>query len=86
MAAQQQQSLIIRDITEISEMREVEHLQKEVWGVADREVFPALALVPMIEVGGVLLGAFDGDAWPALSLAFPAAKISRRSCIQTCWR
>ena len=57
MTAPQQQSLIIRDITEISEMREVEHLQKDVWGVADREVFPALALVPMIEVGGVLLGA-----------------------------
>jgi predicted GNAT superfamily acetyltransferase len=67
----QHQSLIIRDITEISEMREVEDLQKEVWGVADREVFPALALVPMIEVGGVLLGAFDGDRMAGFVFGFP---------------
>jgi predicted GNAT superfamily acetyltransferase len=52
-------SLILRDITEISELHEVEQLQKEVWGVADLEVVPALALIPMIEVGGVLMGAFD---------------------------
>jgi chorismate synthase len=71
MVAQHHQSLIIRDITEISEMREVEHLQKEVWGVADREVFPALALVPMIEVGGVLLGAFDGGRMAGFVFGFP---------------
>lgn len=67
----QHQSLVIRDITEISEMREVEDLQKEVWGVADREVFPALALVPMIEVGGVLLGAFDGERMAGFVFGFP---------------
>jgi predicted GNAT superfamily acetyltransferase len=54
-------SLLLRDITEISEMREVEQLQREVWGVADLEVFPALALIPMIELGAVLVGAFDQD-------------------------
>ena len=52
-------SLQLRDITEISEMLAVERLQKEIWGIEDREIFPALALVPMIEVGGVLIGAFD---------------------------
>lgn len=71
MAPAHQQSLIIRDITEISEMREVEQLQKEIWGVADREVFPALALVPMIEVGGVLLGAFDGARMAGFVFGFP---------------
>jgi len=54
-------SIVIQDITEIAEMREVERLQKQVWGVDDLEVFPALALIPMREVGAVLLGAFDGD-------------------------
>lgn len=70
MATQEAQTLIIRDITEISEMREVEQLQKEVWGVADREVFPALALIPMIEVGGVLIGAFDGDRMAGFVFGF----------------
>ena len=51
------ESLSIRGIEEISEMRTVEELQKEVWGIDDREVFPALAMMPMREVGGVLIGA-----------------------------
>ena len=65
------QPLIIRDITEIAEMREVEQLQKDVWGVADREIFPALALVPMIEIGGVLLGAFDGERMAGFVFGYP---------------
>ena len=71
MAARDLQSLIIRDIKEIAEMREVEELQKDVWGVADREVFPALALVPMIELGAVLIGAFDGDRIAGFVFGFP---------------
>ena len=71
MAAHDLQSLIIREIKEISEMREVEQLQKDVWGIADREVFPALALVPMIELGAVLIGAFDGDRMAGFVFGFP---------------
>ena len=41
-------AIVIRDINAISELREVEELQKQVWGIEDREVFPTLALIPMI--------------------------------------
>jgi predicted GNAT superfamily acetyltransferase len=71
MATRHDQSLVIRDVKELSEMREIEQLQKDVWGVADREIFPALALVPMIEVGGVLIGAFDGDRMAGFVFGFP---------------
>src|SRR5258705_14022377 len=54
-------AITIRDIDRLSEMHEVEELQKEIWGVADRDIFPALALLPMKEVGGILIGAFDRD-------------------------
>jgi predicted GNAT superfamily acetyltransferase len=64
-------TIVIRDITAISEMREVEELQKQVWGIDDLEVFPALALVPMIEVGGVLIGAFDGERMAGFVFGFP---------------
>ncbi|HXD29556.1 MAG TPA: GNAT family N-acetyltransferase [Pyrinomonadaceae bacterium] len=63
--------LVIRDIDNISEMREVERLQSEVWGVADLEVFPALALIPIIELGGVLVGAFDKDRMAGFVFGFP---------------
>ena len=70
-------SLIIRDIKKISELREVEQIQKDVWGIADLEVFPALALVPMIELGAVLVGAFDGDRLAGFVFGFPGQKNGR---------
>jgi predicted GNAT superfamily acetyltransferase len=64
-------TLVLRDITKIAELREVEQLQKDVWGVADLEVFPALALIPMIEVGGLLVGAFDQERMVGFVFGFP---------------
>lgn len=64
-------SIVIRDLTAISEMREVEELQRQVWGVDDLEVFPALALIPMREVGAVLIGAFDGERMAGFVFGFP---------------
>jgi predicted GNAT superfamily acetyltransferase len=71
------QSLSIRDIEDISEMRAVEELQKEVWGIDDREVFPALAMVPLREVGGVLIGAFDGGRMIGFVFGFPGLENDR---------
>jgi len=70
-ATEAKSSIVIRDITSISEMREVEELQRQVWGVDDLEVFPALALIPMSEVGAVLIGAFDGERLIGFVFGFP---------------
>ena len=43
-------------------MRAVEELQREVWGVPDLDVVPLSQLVAAKAAGGVLLGAFDGEA------------------------
>ena len=72
-----QTPIVIREITDISEMREVEELQRQVWGISDREVFPALALVPMIELGAVLLGAFAGDRMAGFVFGFPGLEKER---------
>src|SRR5258706_4938366 len=63
-------AIIIRDIETIAEMYEVEAVQKEVWGIEDREIFPALALIPMREVGAVLIGAFDGNRMAGFVFGF----------------
>ena len=68
-------SIVIREITSLSEMRQVEELQKEVWGIADLEVFPALALIPMREVGAVLIGAFDGEQMIGFVFGFPGQEL-----------
>jgi predicted GNAT superfamily acetyltransferase len=53
--------IIIRDIELISEMREVESLQKEVWECDDRDIVPLTLLVATRELGAILVGAFEGS-------------------------
>jgi predicted GNAT superfamily acetyltransferase len=50
----------IRQIESFSELRAVEELQKEVWGIPDLDVVPLTHLIAAKAAGGVLLGAFDG--------------------------
>jgi len=71
------QSIVLRDIIDLSEMREVESLQTEIWGVEDREIFPAMAMRPLIEVGAVLIGAFDQDEMVGFVFGFPGLEKDR---------
>ena len=67
----------IRDIKEISELRAVEDLQKEIWGCTEREILPCLTLIPLLDVGGVLLGVFAGEELIGFSLGFPGLEDGR---------
>ncbi len=62
---------VIRDIGLLSEMREVETLQKEVWGCDDRDVVPLTVFIAMREVGAVLIGAYDGPSLVGFVFGFP---------------
>jgi predicted GNAT superfamily acetyltransferase len=64
-------TIVIRDIETLDEMHEVEQLQREVWGVSDLDVLPALALRPQKEVGAVLMGAFAGGRMVGFVFGFP---------------
>ncbi len=61
MTATTETSIIIRDIDAGAEIRAVEELQKEVWGLHDLDVVPLSHLVAAKTAGGVLLGAFDRE-------------------------
>lgn len=56
-----QPHITIRDIERIAEMHEIEDLQCDVWGSNDRDVVPYTVLAATKEVGGILVGAFDGS-------------------------
>jgi predicted GNAT superfamily acetyltransferase len=62
----------IREIGQPAEMRAVEELQKEVWGIPDLDVVPLTHLVAAKEAGGVLIGAFDGDTLVGFVYGFPS--------------
>ena len=71
-AAPEISSITIREINELAEMRAVEELQKEIWGVPDLDVVPYTHLVAAKEAGGVLIGAFDGETCVGFVYGFPS--------------
>lgn len=77
MNATTETSIIIRDIVAGAEMRAVEELQKEVWGIADLDVVPLTQLIAAQAAGGVLLGAFDGEILAGFVYGFPGYERGR---------
>lgn len=65
------QTIVIRDIETVDEMHEVEQLQREIWGVSELDVLPALVLRPQKEVGATLIGAFAGGRMVGFVFGFP---------------
>jgi predicted GNAT superfamily acetyltransferase len=57
--ASETSAIVIRQVETFAELRAVEEMQKEVWGVPDLDVVPMTHLVAAVAAGGVLLGAFD---------------------------
>ena len=54
--------IIIRDISDVEEMRAVEELQQEVWGMRERDIVSVFMMRATNAAGGILVGAFDGAA------------------------
>lgn len=54
--------VVIRDIEEIEDFRTTEDLQKEVWGIDEREITPLTQLVAAKAVGGQVIGAYADGA------------------------
>jgi predicted GNAT superfamily acetyltransferase len=65
-----QTTITIRDLVLTEEVYQVEELQKEVWGISDRDVTPLTQLVAAREAGGVLIGAFDGASLAGFAYGF----------------
>jgi len=61
-SASQKPLIAFRDIERVSEMQELGSLEKEVWGLDDRDLTPLSTLIATKEVGAILIGAFDGDS------------------------
>ncbi|HEX4901135.1 MAG TPA: hypothetical protein VFV61_11425 [Pyrinomonadaceae bacterium] len=58
-------------------MREVESLQKEVWGCDDRDIVPLTILAATREVGAILVGAFDGSSLIGFAYSFVGREHNR---------
>ena len=65
-------TVTIEPINDVAQMRAVEELQKEVWGIPDIEVVPLTQLVAAKEAGGTLIGAFDAETLVGFVYGFPS--------------
>lgn len=62
--------IVIRDINGPAEMRLVEELQKDVWGLPDLDVVPLTQLVAAKAAGGIVIGAFDRSVLAGFAYGF----------------
>lgn len=51
--------MLIRDLRSDADLSAVEQLQREVWGFSDLDIVSASVFRVMLEIGGILVGAFD---------------------------
>ncbi|HXF83549.1 MAG TPA: GNAT family N-acetyltransferase [bacterium] len=51
--------VVIRPLTALEELRAVERLQREIWGMPERDVVPVHHLLAASRAGGAVLGAID---------------------------
>ncbi len=63
--------IVIRDIETTPELRAVEDMQREVWGIPDLDVVPLAHLIAVKTAGGVLIGAFDAGVLVGFVYGFP---------------
>ena len=54
-------TIAIREIESIAQMKALEKLQQDVWGWDDLDTTPLMDFIIMKELGGTLIGAFDGE-------------------------
>jgi len=64
----------IRHLGTLPEFREAVKLEKEIWGFEDIELLPVRLFVAAKEIGGQVIGAFDGERMIGFLLAIPGLK------------
>lgn len=63
-------AIIIRDLQSFDDLKQVEGVEKEVWGLSDLDTTPLTLTIAMQQVGSIWLGAFDGDQLVGFAFAF----------------
>ena len=66
--------MTIRPLNEIAEFQACVELQREAWGSADIDIMPARYFVTNTHIGGLVLGAIDGDRVVGFVNATPAVR------------
>jgi predicted GNAT superfamily acetyltransferase len=63
-------TITIQPIHSVSQMKALEKLQQEVWGWSDLDTTPLMDFIILKELGGALLGAFEGERLMGFAFGF----------------
>lgn len=66
----QPKSIVIRELQGFDELKQVEAVEKEVWGLADIDVLPLTVSIALKESGNIWIGAFDGPELIGFAFGF----------------
>src|SRR5437016_5322001 len=68
--AKSKAAVVIRDLESFDDLRKVETLEQEVWGLSDRDVLPLTMVVATKAAGSIWIGAFDGSELVGFAFGF----------------
>jgi predicted GNAT superfamily acetyltransferase len=60
----------IRDLQNLEDLKQVEEVEREVWGLSDRDTTPITLAIAMKEAGNIWVGAFDGAKLVGFAFGF----------------
>lgn len=64
-------NVTIRDLESFDDLRKIEPLEKEVWGLADQDTLPLTMTIATQSAGSIWIGAFDGQDLVGFVFGFP---------------
>jgi chorismate synthase len=70
-------ALTIRDLEGFDDLKQVEAVEREVWGSDDRDTLPLTLIIASKAAGSLWIGAFDGAHLVAFAFALPAIEHGR---------
>jgi predicted GNAT superfamily acetyltransferase len=66
-------AITIRDLQSINDLKQVEGVERKVWGLSDLDTMPLTFTVASREAGAIWLGAFDGSKMVGFAFGFLGA-------------
>jgi len=70
MAANVGRDIVIRDLRNIDDLRQLKAVEKEVWGMADEDSIPLTLAIAHKAAGNIFVGAFDKDRLVGFAFGF----------------
>ena len=78
-------AITIREMQSYEDLRQVESVEKEIWGLADKDVLPTTMTVASKEAGSVWIGAFDGQKLIGFAFGILGLEMVRSIFTPICW-